>query len=179
MAEIKDESKDMKSVWKNAKSIYEFSANTLSGETISLEKYRGYVVLAVNVASNCGLTTQNYKELNELHDKLHDKGLRIAGFPCNQFMGQEPACGVDLEEFMKKKKVEFDIYDKVDVNGDNAHPLWKYMKDRKGSLLGSLIKWNFSKFLIDRDGQVVNRYAPTTSPKAIESDIIALLEKKE
>ncbi|KAI1280358.1 Glutathione peroxidase [Halotydeus destructor] len=110
-----------------------------------------------------------------MHDQYFASGLRIIAFPCNQFGGQEPACGVDLEEFMRKKKVQFDVFDKIEVNGDNAHPLWKYMKHKVGGLMGNYIKWNFSKFLVNREGIPIKRYAPTTSPSDVEKDIIELL----
>lgn len=137
---------------------------------------RGFVTLIVNVASKWGLTEKNYKELNELHAKYAVAGLRILAFPCNQFGSQEPAEGEELMQFMRNHNVEFDVFDKINVNGDNAHPLWKFLKDRKGGgILGSFIKWNFAKFLVDKNGQPVTRYSPTTGPLDIEKDIIKLI----
>lgn len=126
------------------------------------------MVLFVNVASYCGLTKTNYKELNELYTKYREQGLAIIGFPCNQFLNQEPACEVDIKEFAKKNNVEWDLMSKVDVNGNGAAPIWKFLKSKLSSgilLLGtSGIKWNFTKFLCNRQGLPVKRYEPTTAP---------------
>lgn len=106
----------------------------------------------------------NYQQLNELYTKHRAAGLRILAFPCNQFAGQEPAGTIELQQFMEKMNVQFDVYAKVEVNGDNAHPVWKFLKSVRGGLLGDVIKWNFTKFLLDKEGKPVKRYAPTTEP---------------
>ncbi|CAB1326569.1 unnamed protein product, partial [Coregonus sp. 'balchen'] len=147
--------------WKTAKSIYEFGAKDIDGEDVSLEKYRGFVCIITNVASKV-----NYTQLEGMHASYADKGLRILGFPCNQFGGQEPGTEVEIKEFVKQFDVQFDMFSKIDVNGDNAHPLFKWMKEQpkgKGTL-GNNLKWNFTKFLIDREGQVVKRYGPMDDP---------------
>lgn len=141
--------------WKNAKSVYDFTVKDIKGEDVSLEKYKGFVLIIVNVASKCGYTSKHYKELAELDEKYRDKGLRILGFPCNQFGGQEPGDAESICSFTAKKNVKFDIFDKVDVNGNDAHPLWKYLKSKQGGLLIDSIKWNFTKFIVDKDGQPV------------------------
>ncbi|KAF2895787.1 hypothetical protein ILUMI_10389 [Ignelater luminosus] len=159
--------------WKEAKSIYDFSAKTLDGQEVSLEKYKGHVTIIVNVASECGYTKNHYDELNELYEEYSKtKGLRILGFPCNQFGGQEPGDSVTICSFITQRNVKFDMFEKVDVNGDNAHPLWKYLKHMQGGTLGDFIKWNFTKFVIDKNGQPVARFGPNVSPK----ELIATLE---
>lgn len=121
------------------------------------------------------MTKSNYKQLNEIYDKYESQGLRIAAFPSNSF-NQEPACDVDIKEFIAKNNVKFDMYSKVDVNGDNAAPLYKWLKKQQGGFLGfDGIKWNFTKFLADKDGKPIKRYAPTTEPTSIEPDIKSLL----
>ncbi|EEB16263.1 phospholipid hydroperoxide glutathione peroxidase, putative [Pediculus humanus corporis] len=160
--------------WKSAQSVYDFTVNDSSGNPVSLEKYKGHVLLIVNVASRCGLTATNYKELVELHDKFHDsKGLRILAFPCNQFGGQEPGTDEEIVCFAKKKNAHFDFFSKIKVNGDDASPLWKYLKKEQGGTLGDAIKWNFTKFIVDRNGKVVERHGPTTEP----SKLVSSLEK--
>uniref|UniRef100_A0A914DQI2 Glutathione peroxidase n=1 Tax=Acrobeloides nanus TaxID=290746 RepID=A0A914DQI2_9BILA len=159
-----------------AKTIYQFTAKDVDGKDVNLEKYMGNVVLIVNVASECGLTNSNYTQLKEVLDKYHDKGLQIAAFPCNQFGGEEPACELDIKKFVNEKyKFEPDLYAKIKVNGDDAHPLYKFLKKEKGGTLFDGIKWNFTKFLVDKEGHVVKRYAPTTAPHEIEKDIEKLL----
>lgn len=144
---------------------------------MKLDKYTGKVLLIVNVASKCGFTRANYKELNQLYAKYKDEGLAILGFPCNQFGHQEPGCEVDIKEFMKKNNVEWDMFAKVDVNGDNAIPLYNWLKDKAGGLIIDAIKWNFTKFLINKQGVPVNRYAPNVNPLKFENDIKAELDK--
>lgn len=161
--------------WTTASTIYDFTVKDLDDKDVSLEKYRGHPVVVVNVATYCGLTKTNYKQLNELYAKYKDQGLKIAAFPCNQFGNQEPGCSVDIQEFLKKNNVEFDVYGKIDVNGDTAHPLYKWLKSKQGGTMGDAIKWNFSKFLVDKQGVPINRYAPTTEPVSIEKDIKKIL----
>uniref|UniRef100_G3MNL7 Glutathione peroxidase n=1 Tax=Amblyomma maculatum TaxID=34609 RepID=G3MNL7_AMBMU len=164
--------------WKDACSIYDFTAEDITGKNVSLRKYAGHVVLIVNVASRCGFTDSNYKQLQALHDKYasNDPPLSILGFPCNQFGSQEPESNVEIADFCKATyDVKFDMFAKIDVNGDGAHPLWKFLKRRQSGTLTDGIKWNFTKFLVNRSGQPVARYAPTTEPNAIENDIKKLL----
>lgn len=158
------------------KSIHDFVVKDARGNDVDLSTYKGKVLLIVNVASQCGLTNSNYPELTQLYDKHKDKGLEILAFPCNQFGNQEPGSNEQIMEFACTRfKAEFPIFDKVDVNGDTAAPIYKYLKSSKGGLLGDGIKWNFTKFLVDKDGNVVDRYAPTTSPASIEKDMKKLL----
>lgn len=158
--------------WKEAKSIYDFTVNNIKGEPVSLEKYRGHVCIIVNVASQCGYATNHYKELSELYDQYAEsKGLRILAFPCNQFAGQEPGDAEQICSFISTKNVKFDVFEKVNVNGNDAHPLWKYLKHKQGGTLGDFIKWNFTKFVIDSNGQPVERHGPNTSPKSLEKNL--------
>lgn len=159
------------------KSIHDFTVKDIDGKEVPLSNYKGKVLLAVNVASKCGLTTGNYTELSHLYEKYKTQGFEILAFPCNQFGGQEPGKNTEIKEFACTRfKAEFPIFDKVDVNGPNTAPVYKFLKSSKGSgLFGDGIKWNFEKFLIDRDGKVVERYLPTTSPLQIEKDIQKLL----
>lgn len=157
-------------------SFYDFSADRLDGAPENLATYRGKVVLVVNTASECGFTPQ-YAGLQELYARYKDKGLVILGFPCNQFGGQEPGDSEQIGAFCQKNYgVDFPIFAKVEVNGDGAHPLYQYLKSSAKGVLGTeAIKWNFTKFLINREGQVVDRYAPTTKPEELVKDIEALL----
>lgn len=158
-----------------SKVVYDFTVNDINGKPISLKKYQGFVLIIVNVASQCGLTDTNYKELNELQDKYYNKGLRILAFPCNQFNGQEPGSSADILKFTKERKVKFDLFEKVNVNGDSTAPLWKFLKQLQGGTFGDSIKWNFSKFIIDRHGTPVRRFGPNVSPKEMETDILLYL----
>ncbi|WP_421754312.1 glutathione peroxidase [Croceimicrobium sp.] len=152
-------------------SIYQFEAETLKGEKVRLENYQGKTLLIVNTASKCGLTPQ-YEGLEELYQKYHAQGLEILGFPCNQFAGQEPGSSADIEEFCSVNYgVSFPMFAKVDVNGKNAHPLFKHLKKALPGTLTNAIKWNFTKFLIDAQGNPVKRFAPTTEPLNMEEDI--------
>jgi glutathione peroxidase len=156
-------------------SIYDFSATSLAGDDTSLKRFEGKVLLIVNTASACGFTPQ-YKGLEALQQSFGARGFSVLGFPCNQFGRQEPGNAAEIGQFCSSNyAVSFPMFDKIDVNGDNAHPLYQYLKDEKSGLLGSSIKWNFTKFLIDRSGKVVARYAPTTTPEALTKDIEALL----
>jgi glutathione peroxidase len=156
--------------------IYDFSAKTIDGGDQTLEAYRNKTVLVVNVASKCGFTPQ-YKGLEEMYEKFSDKGLVVLGFPCDQFGHQEPGDEAEIRNFCSLTyDVKFPMFAKIDVNGDNAHPLYKYLKAEAKGLLGSeSIKWNFTKFLIDKNGHVVKRYAPLDKPAAIEKDIAPIL----
>ncbi|KAF3335672.1 phospholipid hydroperoxide glutathione peroxidase [Carex littledalei] len=152
-----------------AGSVHDFTVKDARGNDVDLSTYKGKVLLIVNVASQCGLTNSNYTELSQLYEKYKDKGVEVLAFPCNQFGGQEPGSNEQIQEFACTRfKAEYPIFKKVNVNGDNAAPLYKFLKASKGGLFGESIKWNFTKFLVDKEGQVVKRYAPTTSPLNIE-----------
>lgn len=157
-------------------SIYDFSCKTNKGQPKSLADYRGQVLLIVNTASKCGFTPQ-FEGLEELHEKYQKKGLAILGFPCNQFGHQDPGSDAEILEFCQLKyDVKFPMFAKVEVNGAGADPLYKHLKKEAPGLLGSEgIKWNFTKFLVDRKGNVVERFAPTVTPKDLEEKILALL----
>jgi glutathione peroxidase len=157
------------------KNFYDFEAVSLEGENVSMEKYKGKVVVVVNTASKCGFTKQ-YEGLEKLHEKHAQKGLAILGFPCNQFGGQEPGDAGEIKEFCKLNYgVSFDMFAKVKVNGEEAHPLFKYLKDKLPGMPGKAIKWNFTKFIIDRDGTPVKRYASAKTPEDIEPYLLELL----
>jgi glutathione peroxidase len=157
-------------------SIYDYSAETLSGQPAPLADYRGKVVLIVNTASKCGFTPQ-YEGLEALYRKYADKGLVVLGFPCNQFGAQEPGNAEEIQNFCSLTyDVTFPMFAKIEVNGPKAHPLYEYLKHEKKGPLGSEgIKWNFTKFLVGRDGEVVERFAPTTKPEDISGAIEKLL----
>jgi len=156
-------------------SIYDFMVKNTFGEEVSLSEYKGRVMLIVNTASKCGLTPQ-FEGLENLYKELSEKGFVILGFPCNQFANQDPGDNTEIRNFcLLNYGVSFPMFEKIDVNGDNAAPLYKYLKKEKGGIMGSNIKWNFTKFLISRDGNVVKRYAPTVKPEAIKEDIFKLL----
>lgn len=151
------------------KNIYDFTVKDIHGKEVKLEKYKGKVVIIVNLASECGLTDTNYKQLNELYEKYSTtKNLRILAFPCNQFGGQEPGTLEDILIFTKNRGVKFDLFEKVEVNGEDAHPLFKYLKQAQGGTMGDFIKWNFSKFIVDKNGVPVERLGPNVNPIDME-----------
>jgi len=156
--------------------LYDFSAKDLSGAEVPLDRFRSQVVLVVNTASQCGFTPQ-YAGLERLHEDLSARGFAVLGFPCNQFGGQEPGEAAEIAAFCTTKfDVRFPMFAKIEVNGANAHPLYRWLKSAAKGLLGSeAIKWNFTKFLVDRDGRAVARYAPNATPEAIRPDIEQLL----
>ncbi len=157
-------------------SVYDFTARTISGEEVSLGRWRGQVLLIVNTASQCGFTPQ-YAGLERLHQTYGARGLAVLGFPCNQFGGQEPGAEAQIAQFCETQfGVTFPMFAKVDVNGEGAHPLFKHLKASRTGVFGTEgIKWNFTKFLVDRAGEVAGRYASTTSPDALVSEIERLL----
>ncbi len=156
--------------------LYELEATTISGDRVSLEEYKDQAMLIVNTASKCGFTPQ-YEGLEELYSQYKDKGLVILGFPCNQFGRQEPGSESEIQEFCQLNYgVSFPMFAKVDVNGANADPIFQYLKRAKKGLLGSeKIKWNFTKFLVIREGEVVGRFAPTVKPEDLKDDVEAAL----
>ena len=155
--------------------IYDFKVKTRKGEEVELSTFKGKVMLIVNTATGCGFTPQ-YEGLEKLYEKYHDKGFEVLDFPCNQFGHQAPGTDEEIHEFCTGKyKTPFDQFAKIDVNGKNEDPLYTYLKSKKGGVLGKNIKWNFTKFLVDKEGNVVKRYDPTVEPMKIENDIIELL----
>ena len=156
-------------------SVYDFEARDINGLETQLADYRGKVLLIVNTASQCGFTPQ-YGPLQELYDTYSSRGLVVLGFPCDQFGHQEPGEEADIAQFCDSRfGVTFPMFSKIDVNGKDAHPLYKWLKSEKSGVLGGGIKWNFTKFLVDADGKVVKRYGSTTSPDSISGDIEKLL----
>lgn len=157
-------------------SIYPFSARTLSGEDSRLGDFAGKVLLIVNTASECGFTPQ-YRELQTLYERYRDRGFEVLGFPCNQFGQQEPGSAAEIGAFCERKySVTFPLFEKIDVNGEHAHPLFRHLKHVAPGLLGTeAIKWNFTKFLVDRTGSRIKRYGPRTKPLALTADIESLL----
>jgi len=157
--------------------IYEFDCKNAQGNTVSLSEYKNKVLLIVNTASKCGFTPQ-YEGLNNLHLKYSDKDFSVLGFPCNQFGKQEPGTNQEIQEFCSINfQIEFPVFGKIDVNGPTADPLYQYLTEKKPGLLGSKnIKWNFTKFLVDQNGNVIARFAPKTKPEDIEKKINALLK---
>jgi len=152
-------------------SVYDYSARLNNGNDTKLSKYKGKVLLVVNTASQCGFTPQ-YKGLQELYAKYKDRGFAVLAFPCDQFGHQEPGNDDEIKSFCETNYgVDFPLFAKIEVNGDNADPLYKFLKSEKGGLLGDAIKWNFTKFLVDKQGNVVERYAPLTPPDNIANDI--------
>ena len=160
------------------KIFYDFNAKDIKGVKHSMSEYKSKVVLVVNVASNCGFTSQ-YEGLQKLYNKHHKSGFEILAFPCNQFREQESGSHSEIQTFCKVNYgVEFSLFEKIKINGENTHPLYKFLKkEAKGFWGTESIKWNFTKFLIDRDGNVINRYGSTTKPKEIEEDIKTLLKE--
>ena len=155
--------------------IYDFSAKSLTGDDVPMQRFEGQVLLIVNTASACGFTPQ-YKGLQQLYADLSPRGFAVLGFPCNQFGAQEPGDAKQIASFCETNySVTFPMFAKIDVNGAQAHPLYAYLKREKSSLLGPSIKWNFTKFLVDRSGKVVGRHAPTARPEGLRKDIEALL----
>ena len=156
--------------------FYSHQIKSSNGKTIDFKSFINKVVLIVNTATECGLASQ-FKDLEDLHQKYKDSGLVIIGFPCNQFMGQEPVNNNDMQSACEINfGVTFPLTEKIDVNGKNTHPIFKHLKNNLGGFLGSKIKWNFTKFLIDAKGNPYKRYAPTTKPQSIENDIQKLLK---
>ena len=156
--------------------FYDFSAPSIHGEHVSLASFRGQVLLIVNVASDCGFTNQ-YAGLQTLHTQYHDQGFSVLGFPCNQFRGQEPGNAQQINQFCTERyAVTFPMFDKIKVNGPDAHPLYAWLKAQKRGIFGSSrIKWNFTKFLVSRDGQVLHRYSSATKPETLMKPIEAAL----
>jgi len=155
--------------------FYQFTAKSLQGKEVSMAAYKGKVIMVVNTASKCGLTPQ-YEGLEKLYEKYVEKGLVILGFPCNQFGNQEPGTEKEISEgCLINYGVSFPMFSKIDVNGKDVHPIYKYLKDKLPGSFGKNIKWNFTKFLIDRSGKPVKRFAPTTVPEKLVQDIEKLL----
>lgn len=157
-------------------SVYDFTVKSSKGEEIPLSNYKGKALLIVNTATKCGFAPQ-FEGLEKLHQDFADRGLEVLGFPCNQFMNQEPIEDDEMENVCKVNfGVSFPLFAKVDVNGSEAHPLFQYLKKEKKGTLGSDVKWNFTKFLVNQHGEVIERYAPTTKPEKIEPEIEKLLK---
>jgi glutathione peroxidase len=161
----------------SAETVYEFSAPLLDGRPVNLAEFKGRVLLIVNTASKCGFTPQ-YAGLEKLYRTYKDRGLEILGFPCNQFGAQEPGSAAEIGSFCERNYgVSFPVFDKIDVNGPDAHPLFRFLKGEKPGIFGTeKIKWNFTKFLVSRQGEVVERFGPSTEPKALAAAIEALLD---
>ena len=158
--------------------LYDYQVKNMDGNDISLSNYKGKVLLIVNTATGCGFTPQ-YNGLQELYEKYQSKGFEILDFPCNQFGNQAPGSEEEIQEFCQLRyRITFPQFAKIDVNGENEEPLYTFLKTQQGGLMGSKIKWNFTKFLVNRKGEVVKRYAPATTPRSIEKDIQKLLESK-
>ncbi|CAI9094037.1 OLC1v1029681C1 [Oldenlandia corymbosa var. corymbosa] len=151
-------------------SVFDFIVKDVKGNDVDLSMYKGKVLLIVNVASKCGMTNSNYTELNQLYQKYEDQGLEVLAFPCNQFGEEEPGSNDQILDFVCTRfKSEFPIFDKIEVNGPGTAPIYKFLKKGKWGILGDDIQWNFAKFLVDKNGQAVDRYYPTTSPLTIEA----------
>ena len=161
-----------------ANKFFDFSAQNIQGKEINMSEFKGKTIVVVNTASQCGFTPQ-FEGLEKLYEKHKDNGLVVLGFPCNQFGNQEPGDEQSIiNGCMINYGVSFPMFSKIDVNGDNAHPIYKWLKSELGGILGSSIKWNFTKFLISPDGEPVKRYAPTTKPEELEKDIIDILDRQ-
>jgi len=157
--------------------FYDFKAESLQGKEINMSDYKGKVIVVVNTASKCGLTPQ-YEGLEALYQKYKDQGLVILGFPCNQFGNQEPGGSKEISEgCLINYGVSFQMFSKIEVNGEGAHPLFKYLKSKLGGWFGSKVKWNFTKFVVDKEGNPVKRFAPVAKPEKMEALIKELLEK--
>jgi glutathione peroxidase len=169
---------NLASIAMTQESVHSFSVKAITGEQVSLSQFKGKVLLIVNVASKCGFTSQ-YKGLQALFEKLQSKGFAVLGFPCNQFGAQEPGNEEEIKNFCSLNyNVSFPLFAKIDVNGDKADPLYSFLKKAEPGLLGTeMIKWNFTKFLVDQNGNVLRRYAPNVSPESLEADILSALEK--
>ncbi|WP_300381159.1 glutathione peroxidase [Clostridium sp.] len=156
--------------------FYDYSAKSINGKEVSMKDYEGKVLLVVNTASKCGLTPQ-FEELESLYKEYKDKGFEILGFPSNQFAKQDPGSNKEISQFcLINYGVTFNMFEKIDVNGEKAHPIYKYLKGEAKGILSKEIKWNFSKFLIDSEGRVIKRYSPTTKPLKLKEDIEKLLK---
>ena len=160
------------------KTFYDFEANNIKGKTVSMKEYEGKTVVVVNTASKCGFTPQ-YEGLEALYQKYKNQGLVILGFPCNQFGKQESGSSDEIEEFCQiNYGVTFPLFEKIEVNGKDAHPIFKFLKSKQtGGIFGSRIKWNFTKFIINNKGVPVKRFSPTTKPEKMEKTIIKLLQQ--
>lgn len=160
-------------------SLYDIDVRTINGENVSLGSFRGKALLIVNVASKCGFTPQ-YSGLQKLYEKYNEAGFEILAFPCNQFAKQEPGSIDEIKDFCELTyNVTFPLFDKIDVNGEEAHPLYKYLTEQASGIFSKAIKWNFTKFLVDSDGRVVKRFAPSTDPDHIEKELIKLLNTQK
>ena len=156
--------------------FYDFKARKMNGQEVSMNEYEGKVILVVNTASKCGLTPQ-FKELEALYQDYKPQGFEVLGFPCNQFAKQDSGSNKEIHEFCQLNYgVSFTMFEKIEVNGEGAHPLYRFLKKEAKGLFSSEIKWNFTKFLIDQNGRVIRRYAPTVKPSKIEADIQKLLK---
>ncbi len=156
--------------------IYDYEVEKIDNTRIKLEEYKDKVLLIVNTASKCGFTPQ-FEGLESLYKKYKDQGFEILGFPCNQFANQDPLSDQEIQSFCSLNYgVSFPMFKKIEVNGENAHPLYKYLKEEKKGAFGSNIKWNFTKFLIDKNGNVIKRFAPSKKPQYLEKDILKLLK---
>ncbi len=160
-----------------AQSVHDFTVKAMGGKEVTLKDYHGKVLLIVNVASKCGLTPQ-YEGLQKIYNEYKSKGLEVLGFPCNQFGAQEPGTEEEIQSFCDLNyKVGFPLFTKIDVNGDTAHPLYQFLKKEKTGLMGSeAIKWNFTKFLVSKEGKVLERFAPTTEPESLKKEIETALK---
>lgn len=159
--------------------IYDFTVEDAQGKSISLSQYRNKVMIIVNTASKCGFTPQ-YKDLQTLYETWHDKGLEILAFPCNQFAGQESGTNDEIQAFCQLNYgLTFPVFSKINVNGKDSHPLYKYLRSKTGTRLGSLIKWNFTKFLIAKDGSIFKRFEPNVNPEEMGPFVEALLKEKD